>query len=168
MARSSLPALRWASIHFQRSSGWFESIEENGISGTCRHSRKKMLRCRFWLSGIDVHSYEQNAVNLPGLLLASATLTLSFQIVPAICGLMKALTGGWLVSESRYRKTLFCSASLLGSCRIMGCASGILLIAEPGVLASFVTPTYSEWSVTPMKSIGVSILMSYPMGCLIV
>ena len=36
------------------------------------------------------------------------------------------------------------------------------------MLASRVTPTYSEWSVTPMKSIGVSILMSKPIGCLMV
>jgi len=41
-----------------------------------------------------------------------------------------------------------------------------LLAAEPGVFTSFVMPTYSEWSVTPMKSSGVSILMSYPSGCL--
>lgn len=39
---------------------------------------------------------------------------------------------------------------------------------KPGVFTSFVTPTYSEWSVTPMKSIGVSIVMSYPSGCLMV
>src|SRR5690349_13464500 len=94
IASSSWPTLRWPSIHFQRSSGCLESIEEKGISGTARHSRKKMLRCMFWLSGIDVHSYEQNAVNLPGWLLASAILTLSFQIVPWIWGLMKALIGG--------------------------------------------------------------------------
>ena len=31
---------------------------------------------------------------------------------------------------------------------------------KPGVFTSFVTPTYSEWSVTPMKSSGVSIVMS--------
>ena len=36
------------------------------------------------------------------------------------------------------------------------------------MLACLVTPTYSEWSVTPMKSSGVSILMSKPIGCLIV
>ena len=36
------------------------------------------------------------------------------------------------------------------------------------MLACSVTPTYSAWSVTPMKSIGVSILMSKPIGCLIV
>src|ERR1035438_1901359 len=37
--------------------------------------------------------------------------------------------------------------------------SGISLTAEPGVLAAAVMPTYSEWSVTPMKSMGVSILI---------
>src|SRR5574338_255408 len=30
-----------------------------------------------------------------------------------------------------------------------GCASGSLLTADPGVFASLVIPTYSEWSVTP-------------------
>ena len=35
------------------------------------------------------------------------------------------------------------------------------------MLACLVMPTYSEWSVTPMKSNGVSILMSKPSGCLI-
>ncbi len=55
---------------------------------------------------------------------------------------------------------------LLGSFMIIGCASGILLTKLPGVLACLVTPTYSEWSVTPMKSIGVSIRMSNPIGCL--
>ena len=110
--------------------------------------------------GLEVYSYEQKAVNLPGWLFSSAIFTFSFQMVPATCGLMRALIGGLLVSESRYRKTFCCSAALFGSFMIRGCASGILLIAEPGVLASLVTPTYSEWSVTPMKSIGVSILMS--------
>ena len=42
------------------------SSELNGICGTWVQSRKKMLRCRFRKFGIDVHSYEQNAVNLPG------------------------------------------------------------------------------------------------------
>ncbi len=36
------------------------------------------------------------------------------------------------------------------------------------MFANLVTPTYSEWSVTPMKSMGVSILMSNPIGCLMV
>jgi hypothetical protein len=40
------------------------------------------------------------------------------------------------------------------------CAMGSLLIAEPGSLASRTVPTYSEWSVTPIQSSGVSILIS--------
>ena len=59
-----------------------------------------------------VHSYEQKAVNLPGWLFWSAILTFSFQIVPATCGLMKALIGGLLVRESRYRKAAWTSAGL--------------------------------------------------------
>src|SRR5206468_6033756 len=115
MANSSLPALRWASIHFHRSSGCQESSELNGISGTSLHSRKKMLRCRFRLSCWDVYSYEQKAVNLPGWLFLSAILTFSFQIVPATSGLMKALTGGLLARESRYRKADWTCAGLFGS-----------------------------------------------------
>jgi hypothetical protein len=38
--------------------------------------------------------------------------------------------------------------------------SGSLPVADPGVLAALVTPTYSEWSVTPVKSSGVPILIS--------
>ncbi len=99
-------------------------------------------------------------MNLPGWLFSSAIFTFSFQIVPATSGVMKALMGGLLVSERRYRKTFCCSSELLGSFMIKGCDSGSLATYEPGVFASLVTPTYSEWSVTPMKSIGVSILMS--------
>src|SRR3974390_539439 len=160
IASSSLPALRCASIQFHRASGWLSSIELNGIAGMCAQSRKKMLRCRLWLFGIDVHSYEQNAVNFPGWLFCSASWTFSFHTVPATSGVMKALMGGLLVSDSRYRNTLCCCAWSFGSVMIMGCASGSLLTGDPGVLASLVTPTYSEWSVTPMKSIGVRILMS--------
>ena len=86
MASNSLPALRCASIHFHRSSGWAESSALYGISGTLAQSLKKMLRCRLRLLGIEVHSYEQNAVNLPGWLFSSAILTFSFQMVPATCG----------------------------------------------------------------------------------
>ena len=43
-------------------------------------SRKKILRCRLRLLGMEVYSYEQNAVNLPGWLFSSAILTFSFQI----------------------------------------------------------------------------------------
>src|SRR5439155_25200779 len=118
-----------------------------------------MFRCRFRLSCCDVYSYEQKAVNLPGWLFSSAILTFSFQIVPATSGVMKALTGGALARLRRYRKAAWTCAGLFWSWIIRPCASGILLTADPGVLASLVTPTYSEWSVTPMKSIGVSIAM---------
>jgi hypothetical protein len=47
-----------------------------------------------------------------------------------------------------------------GECTISFCAIGSLAISEPGVLASETVPTYSEWSVTPIQSSGVSILMS--------
>ena len=56
-------------------------------------SRKKTLRCRLRLSGIEVHSYEQNAVNLPGWLFSSAILTFSFHTVEVIFGFMNAFTG---------------------------------------------------------------------------
>ena len=49
-------------------------------------SLKKTLRCRFMLFGIDVHSYEQNAVNLPGSLAWLASSTSRFHTVPAISG----------------------------------------------------------------------------------
>src|SRR5271167_373972 len=117
-----------------------------------------MLRCRLRLSYWEVYSYEQNAVNLPGWLFSSAILTFSFQIVPATAGLMNALIGGLLVRETRYMKTCRTSCGLFGSFTISPCASGILLTADPGVLASLVMPTYSEWSVTPIQSSGVSIL----------
>jgi hypothetical protein len=52
--------------------------------------------------------------------------------------------------------------------RIRGWASGSLLTEEPGSLARLTTPAYSEWSVTPAQSSGVSILTSKPRGCLIV
>ena len=44
--------------------------------------------------------------------------------------------------------------------RISGCAAGILLTGEPGSFASLITPAYSEWSVTPAQSSGVSIFTS--------
>ena len=65
MASSSLPALRWVSIHFQSSVGSVESSELNGEAGTLS-PRKKILRCRLRMPGIEVHSYERKAVNLPG------------------------------------------------------------------------------------------------------
>src|SRR5215831_8380760 len=94
IASSSLPALRCASIQFQRSTGWKESSALKGATGTLEQSLKKTFRCRFMLFGIEVHSYEQNAVNLPGLLACSASSTLRFQTEPAISGAISALTGG--------------------------------------------------------------------------
>ena len=79
------------------------------------------------LSGIDVHSYEQNAVNLPGLFCSSAILTFSFHTVDVIFGSMNAFTGAPAPSLSRYEKTRFCSSELVGSFMIIGCASGSLL-----------------------------------------
>src|SRR5512143_2542376 len=78
MASSSFPALRWPSIQFQRSTGWTESKALNGCGGTLAQSLKKMLRCRFMLFGIEVHSYEQKVVNLRGSLAFSAISTLRF------------------------------------------------------------------------------------------
>src|SRR5262245_18994117 len=87
IASSSLPALRCPSIHFHRSVGDSDSSELNGMSGTLAQSRKNTLRCMFLLFGVEVHSYEQNAVNLPGSFAASAIATLSFHTVPATSGL---------------------------------------------------------------------------------
>ena len=56
IASNSLPALRCVSIQFHRSSGWSESIELNGTSGTFLESLKMMLRCMLRLSGVEVHS----------------------------------------------------------------------------------------------------------------
>src|SRR6266436_195339 len=94
MASSSLPAFRWVSIQFQSSQGSTESSALNGIGGTFAQSLKKTLRWRFMLFGIEVHSYEQNAVNFPGSFACSASATFRFQTVPAISGCMSALTGG--------------------------------------------------------------------------
>ena len=65
-ANSSLPAARWPSIHFQRSTGSDESSGVKGAFGTFLVSRKKMLRWRFLESGVDVHSYAAKVVNFPG------------------------------------------------------------------------------------------------------
>src|SRR5262249_36503377 len=102
IARSSLPDLRCESIHFQSSEGSCESSELNGIAGAFAQSRKKMLRCRFMLFGIDVHSYEQNAVNLPGSFAAFAISTFFCHTVCAISGAMSAFTGA--------PETSFCAA----------------------------------------------------------
>ncbi len=39
------------------------------------------------------------------------------------------------------------------------------LSGVPGVLACWMTPTYSEWSVTPIQSSGCLIFMSKPSAC---
>src|SRR5262245_34766366 len=93
IASSSLPALRWPSIQSHRSSGACESSDEKGCTGTFAQSLKNTFRCMFWKRGVDVHSYEQNAVNLPGWLAASAASLLSFQTVPAISGDTSSLIG---------------------------------------------------------------------------
>src|SRR3974377_2452508 len=160
MASSSLPALRCLSIQFHRSSGCQESKALKGAGGSWAQSRKKTLRCRLRLSYCEVHSYEQKAVNLPGWLFSSAALLFSLQTVLATFSLISSLFGGPLMSLSTARKTPCTSAGLLGSLKINGWAAGSLLVYEPGVFACFVTPTYSEWSVTPMKSNGVSMWMS--------
>src|SRR5215468_6169157 len=94
MASSSLPALRWPSIQVQRSTGLNESRALNGIGGTLAQSLKKMLRCRFMLFGIEVHSYEQKAVNFPGWLAFSASSMFCFHTVPATSGEVSDFTGG--------------------------------------------------------------------------
>ena len=58
-----------------------------------------------------------------------------------------------------YRATRSISSFVLAF-RISGCAAGSLLTAEPGSFARLTTPAYSEWSVTPAQSSGVSILTS--------
>ncbi len=79
------------------------------------------------MSGIDVHSYEQNAVNLPGLFCSSAIWTFSFHTVAVIFGSISAFTGAPELSLSRYEKTRFCSSWLVGSFMIIGCAAGSVL-----------------------------------------
>lgn len=49
--------VRWRSIQFHRSTGCFESSALKGCVGTLLQSLKKILRWRFMLSGIEVHSY---------------------------------------------------------------------------------------------------------------
>ena len=46
------------------------------------------------LFGIEVHSYEQNAVNFPGWFAWLASSMFFFQTAPAISGDISALTGG--------------------------------------------------------------------------
>src|SRR5215510_2694881 len=92
IARRSLPACRCRSIHAHRSLGSSESSALNGTAGTRAQSLKKILRWRFMLLGMDVHSYEQKAVNLPGSLALLASSMLFVQIVCATSGLNSALT----------------------------------------------------------------------------
>src|SRR5262245_50133639 len=94
IASRSLPILRWPSIHVHRSSGNGESSALKGASGTLPQSLKKTFRCMFMLFGIDVHSYEQNAVNLPGWLAWSAFSMVARQTLPAISGDASDLMGG--------------------------------------------------------------------------
>ncbi len=99
-------------------------------------------------------------MNFPGSFAWSASATFRFQTVPAISGAMSALTGGPLARVlMAYRATRSISSFVLAF-RISGCASGILLTAEPGSFARLTTPAYSEWSVTPAQSSGVSIFTS--------
>src|SRR5262245_19660752 len=90
-----------------------------------------------------------------------------FHTFPAISGDISALTGGpgtsTLIAYSATRSI----SSFVLAFSTRGAACGILLTGDPGSLASCTTPAYSEWSVTPAQSSGVSILMSYPSGCLI-
>ena len=167
MASRSLPALRWPSIQFQRSPGCFESSAVNGKAGTLAQSLKKTLRCRFWFSGIAVHSYEQNAVNLPGTLAWLASSTFFFQTLPEISGDLSAGTGGPDASTLIAYNATRTISSLVFAFSTSGSASGIFATGLPGSFASWTTPAYSEWSVTPAQSSGVSIFTSKPSGCLI-
>src|SRR6266404_3948497 len=56
IASTSLPALRCVSIQLQSSHGSTESSALNGTAGTLALSLKKILRWRFMLFGIEVHS----------------------------------------------------------------------------------------------------------------
>src|SRR5215470_17328263 len=113
IARSSLPALRWPSIQAQRSTGCFESIALNGAIGTLAQSLKKMLRWRFLLLGIDVHSYEQNAVNLPGSFAWFASSTFFFHTAPVISEDISDLIGApGSMTLMAYRATRVISSSV--------------------------------------------------------
>src|SRR5450631_4005697 len=96
------------------------------------------------LFGIEVHSYEQNAVNFPGWLAWSASSMFFFQTVPAISGDISALTGGPGTSVvMAYRATRSIS-SFVFAFRTSGAACGILLTGDLGSLASWTMPAYSE------------------------
>ena len=101
-------------------------------------------------------------MNLPGWLFSSAILTFSFQIVPATFGAHESFHRSACQSSlTQVREDLLNLRLVVRVLENQRLRLGQLAhVADPGVLASFVTPTYSEWSVTPMKSMGVSILMS--------
>src|SRR6266498_3732070 len=96
------------------------------------------------LFGIEVHSYEQKAVNFPGWFAFSASSTFRFQTPPATSGDISALTGGPATRTlMAYRATLVMSSRVLAF-RTRGCAAGTLLTGELGSFASWTTPAYSE------------------------
>src|SRR5262245_35320845 len=142
MASTSLPALRCSFIQAQRSSALSESIAENGATGTLAQSLKNTLRCMFWLFGIDVHSYEQNAVNLPGLLYLSAIALFCCQTVPATFGSVNSLIGSCLAMEPARNWKTFCTSS--GVFALSFAAIGSLLIGELGSFTRLSMPAYSE------------------------
>ena len=75
--------------------------------------------------------------------------------MPATSGDINAFTGGPPISTlTPYTKIRSTSAGV-SALMINGCAAGSLLIGEVGSFASLITPTYSEWSVTPAQSSGV-------------
>ena len=112
------------------------------------------------LLGIAVHSYEQNAVNLPGSLAWLACSMTRFHTEPAISGDISALTGGPGTSVLIAYSATRVISSLVLSLMTSGAAAGILLTGDPGSFASWITPAYSEWSVTPAQSSGVTIFTS--------
>ncbi len=99
-------------------------------------------------------------MNLPGWFALSASSTFCFQTVPATSGDMSALTGGPPIRTLTPYTKIRCISAGVSAFMIRGCAAGSLLIGELGSFASLITPTYSEWSVTPAQSSGVSILTS--------
>ena len=78
------------------------------------------------LFGIEVHSYEQNAVNFPGSFAWSASSTFRFQTVPAISGDISALTGGPATSVLMAYSATRSISSFVLAFRISGCACGDL------------------------------------------
>ena len=101
-------------------------------------------------------------MNFPGWFAFSASATFSFQTVPATSGDISALTGGPPIRTRTPYSKMRCTSSAAGLSGLIlnGCAAGSLLIGDVGSFASLITPTYSEWSVTPAQSSGVSIFTS--------